>query len=344
MKRNPFTIRNIDIQQTEKMDDQQDKKEIKKQESRKPVSILEKSDPGPEEKPGKNESATETSTKKAGPSKSPGKKGSVFASLSHKSLPQLTAKVSPAPSLEPFPTLLSSETKLVKQARSPASPGNGLALTVLPSRAAFTGGLAVSATKQGRPSASKSLTNLSKMSTTGSETDGLKIAATHYQPHAKNKSQVPTPKPAVYEVKMPGLPTFNTGKKKRSAMEKNQFSDKAHINPRTLGSLVETLRAIYGTNFHTGKHKKKKKTKKAGAGADADESESDEEDKKGLKAVLNEDGAEALSMKLYGNQSDVINEFLAERRDCERELVFEEATFPRWVTILWKVHFIYEFM
>lgn len=317
------------------MDNQQDKKETKKQEQRKSVTILEKSDPGPKEKTDKNEADMDTSTKKAGPGKSPGKKGPLFTSISSKSLPQLTAKVGPEP------TLISSETKLVKQARSPV--GKGLAPNVFPSKAAFTGGLAVSGAKQGRRSGAQSLSQLSKLSVTGSDTDGIKIAASHYQPHSKNKAQANIPKPAVYEVKMPVLPTYNTGKKRTSRKDNKSFSNKAHINPRTLGSLVETLRAIYGTNFHTGKQKKKKKTKKGG-GANADDSDSDEEEKKGLKAELNEDGAEALAMKLYGNQSDVINEFLAERRDCERELVFEEATFPRWVTILWKVHFIYEFM
>lgn len=119
-----------------------------------------------------------------------------------------------------------------------------------------------------------------------------------------------------------------------------KLAGKVQIAPRTLGSLVQMLRSMYGGNYQMFQKTKKKRAKKR---SKDEESETAGDVVVGLrKRILDENGAEALATKLYGDQSDIVDEFLQERRDCERELVFEAATFPLWVKLFWKVYILYE--
>lgn len=284
---------------------------------KKSVRIMGKPDEnGPTSKP---PGRSNLPSKVSGKSPMPGKRGSGQGLIkTNKVAPALVGAVLPV--IDPGALSAAEAAKVREKRPAPKSAGP---LTVMPSRAAFTGGIAVSKTRKPAPKKPSQGTVTGEPGSSASF-DGINAAATHY--HAPKN-------PQMYEAKMPKMPRY-------SVQNEPDSKSKPRTNPKSLVSLVETLKAIYGPGMQGASGKKKKKRKKKGDKT----SDSDSDEQKDKKKMISDEGAEQLSTRLHGNQADVIQEFLQERRDCERDLDFVGAEIAGWVRGLWKVHFIYEFL
>ncbi|CAL8141846.1 unnamed protein product [Orchesella dallaii] len=211
-----------------------------------------------------------------------------------------------------------------------ASISSSFPLTGLPYKSPVLGGIAVS---------KKSVTSIK-------EDDTKKYDKRQSTESRKSKDK------DVYEMKMPRQSSIKgrpksldaqsaANERRRTSVTLVSPDTYAQINPRTLGSLVQSLKVIYGDHFEDVRRKHhRRRTQKSSRDHSPEKTEVPP-----LKhPELTEDTAELLHARLYGNQKEVLEKFLEGRKDCERELVFEEATFPRWLTYLWKVHLLYEFV